>query len=225
MKKLDLKTIKQIPLPESEYFKENTNKKQIVLHHTAGSSSATNVVNGWRVDKRGRVATCVVIAGEGARNDKDGEIIQCFSSRNWAYHLAADVPLFKEFGLNWQNLDKISIGIEICNWGFLVERNGKFYNYVNGEIPKNQITELEKPYKGQKFYHKYTDAQIESTRQLLVYWNEIYGIPLKYNPEDMWQPSKKALAGEAGVFTHNSYRRDKSDIYPCPRIIEMLKSL
>jgi hypothetical protein len=33
------------------------------------------------------------------------------------------------------------------------------------------------------------------------------------------------LKNESGVFTHNSVRADKADVYPCPRLIEMLKSL
>jgi hypothetical protein len=41
----------------------------------------------------------------------------------------------------------------------------------------------------------------------------------------MWSVSKNALSGVAGVYTHNSYRRDKSDISPQPKMIEMLKKL
>ena len=35
----------------------------------------------------------------------------------------------------------------------------------------------------------------------------------------------KADKNEKGIYTHNSVRRDKSDVYPCPRLIEMLKNL
>jgi hypothetical protein len=52
----------------------------------------------------------------------------------------------------------------------------KFYNYVNREIAANEVCELVKPHRGYKYYHNYTDAQIESTRQLLLYWKEIYDI-------------------------------------------------
>ncbi|MFN9953859.1 MAG: peptidase C14 caspase catalytic subunit P20, partial [bacterium] len=70
----------------------------------------------------------------------------------------------------------------------------------------------------------YTDAQIESVRQLLLYWNKIHGIDLTYN-EDIWQVSDRALKGENGVFTHNSYRKDKTDVSPQPKLIAMLKAL
>jgi hypothetical protein len=84
---------------------------------------------------------------------------------------------------------------------------------------------LSVPYKGHKYYHAYTDAQIESVRQLLVYWSKIHGISLKYNETDMWTVSKNALSAVPGVYTHNSYRKDKSDISPQPKMIAMLKSL
>lgn len=41
----------------------------------------------------------------------------------------------------------------------------------------------------------------------------------------MWSVSNKALKGQNGLYTHNSYRRDKSDVSPQPKLIEMLKSL
>jgi hypothetical protein len=131
---------------------------------------------------------------------------------------------FKRAGVKFQWLDKISIGVEICNWGQISYKNGKYYTYVNREIPKDQVQELEEGYRGFKLWHKYTDAQIESVRQLLMLWNKRYNIPINYNP-DIWSISKRALSGEPGVYTHNSVRRDKTDIYPCPKMIAMLKGL
>jgi hypothetical protein len=61
-------------------------------------------------------------------------------------------------------------------------------------------------------------------RKLLIFWNERYGIPLDYN-QDMWALSSKALSGQDGVWTHVSFREDKSDCHPQPELIEMLKSL
>jgi hypothetical protein len=58
---LDLSKIKQVPLSESQYVKEATKKTQIVLHHTAGNSSAPGTIKMWDKDDRGRIATCIVI--------------------------------------------------------------------------------------------------------------------------------------------------------------------
>ena len=68
MNTLDTSKIFQALLNTKEYLREATSKKQIVLHHTAGSSSAKNVATEWNRDKRGRIATCVLISGKGAKN-------------------------------------------------------------------------------------------------------------------------------------------------------------
>lgn len=222
---LDLKKIKQVPLRESQYFKEETPKKQIVLHHTAGNASGINTISAWDTDDRGRIATCVTISGPGAKGTTDGEICQAFGSKFWAYHLGIKPEVFKAYKVSYQKLDKISIGIEICNWGQLTLKNGKYFNYVDREVPADQVTTLETPYKGYKYFHKYSDAQIQSVKDLLVYWKGIYGIDLTFNYDQMFTVNTKALKGEAGLYSHNSYRKDKIDIYPCPRMIEMLKTL
>lgn len=225
MTKLDTSKIKQAPLKASEYFAEEVKKTQIYLHHTAGNSSGINTVGGWAIDKRGRIATCVAISGPGAKNSVDGEIVQAFASKHWAYHLGVKQEVFKAHKVPWKNLDQLSIGLEICNWGGLDLENGKFVNYVDRVVPKNEVTELAEPFKGYKYYHKYSDAQIESVRQLLVYWSEVYGIDISFNYDQLFKVNTKALKGENGLYTHNSVRKDKNDIYPCPRMIEMFKTL
>lgn len=223
---LDLTKIKQVPLRETQFIKEETKKKQIVLHHTAGNSSAPGTIKMWDADDRGRIATCIVISGKGLSKDTfDGEICQAFSSKFWAYHLGIKPDVFKSRGIAYQRLDKISIGIEICNWGPLTKKGDKFYNYVDREVASDQVCTLATPYKGYTHYHAYTDAQIESVKQLLLYWKGVHGIDLTYREQDMWSVSDRALKGENGVFTHNSYRKDKSDISPQPKMIAMLKSL
>lgn len=222
---LDTTKIKQVPLKETQYFKEDVIKKQIVLHHTAGACSAVNVMQNWNVDDRGRIATCVAISGPGSKTSPDGEIVQGFSSKHWAYHLGVKTEVFRAYKVPYYELDKHAIGIEICNWGQLDLENGKFINYVDKEVPADQVTTLDTPYKGYKYFHKYSDAQIESVKNLLLYWKDTYKIDLTYNYDQLFSVNLKALKGENGLFTHNSYRKDKIDIYPCPRMIAMLKSL
>jgi N-acetyl-anhydromuramyl-L-alanine amidase AmpD len=212
----------QTEFPTSQYFQEEHQKKQIYLHHTAGSSSATNVFKFWAANPE-RIATCVSIAGPGSA-DGDGKIVQGFPSKHWAYHLGVKRSVFDSFGVPYINLDKLSIGVEICNWGQLSFTGGKFYNYVGGEVPEKDVIKLDVPYKRHIHFHNYSDAQIQSVKDLLLLWKDRYGIPIKYN-EDIWNVSQRALRGEPGVFTHNSVRLDKVDIYPHPKMIQMLKSL
>jgi hypothetical protein len=211
----------QVKFPATQYIAEQHPKKQIYLHHTAGGPNGVGTF-GWWASNKERVATCVSISGIG-KGAVDGQIVQGFSSKFWAYHLGLRRDTFSRRNIPYQQLDKTSIGIEICNWGHLRESNGKFYNYVGREMTDG-IIKLDKPFKGNQYYHSYTDAQIESVRQLLLLWNKRYGIPLDYN-EDIWDITPRALRGESGVFTHNSVTRNKIDIYPHPKMIEMLKSL
>jgi hypothetical protein len=225
MGELDLKKIKQVPLSSGQYIDEEVKKVQIVLHHTAGNSSAPATIKMWDTDDRGKIATCIVISGKGLSKDTfDGEICQAFGSKKWGYHLGLKQDIFRSKGVAYKSIDPIAIGIEICNWGPLDKVGDKYYNYVDREVSVDQVCVLSAPYKGHLYYHAYTDAQIESVRQLLVYWSKIHGIDLTYN-EDIWGISVRALKGENGVFTHNSYRKDKSDVSPQPKLIAMLKAL
>lgn len=213
---LDISKIVQSRLSKDQYVDELTDKKQIYLHHTAGGPDAVAVAKYFN-NKEGKVATAFII---GAR----GTIVQCFSSKNWAYHLGLKQDIFTEAGVSYKSLDKISVGIEICNYGPLTKRNGYYYNYVGGKVDYTEVTTLDKKYKGYIYWQSYTDAQIESTRQLLVYLCDTYNIPCTYFAT-IFDIDKRALRGESGIFTHNSVRKDKSDIYPCPRMITMLESL
>jgi N-acetyl-anhydromuramyl-L-alanine amidase AmpD len=208
--------MKTTPIAFNSYYKEVTKKVQIYLHHTAGGPNAKTVFQGWEANPE-RIATCVVI-------DASGEIVQGYGSEYWAYHLGLKNDIFKANALPYVNLDKCSIGIEICCWGQLTKKGAKYYNYVGGEVDVDEVVELSKPYKGFKYFHHYTDAQIESVKSLLLHWKDKYDIDITYH-EDIWDISKRALSATNGVFTHNSVRKDKIDVYPNPKLIEMLKSL
>jgi N-acetyl-anhydromuramyl-L-alanine amidase AmpD len=214
--------IKQVSFPTNQYMQEEHPKVQIYIHHTAGNASGEQVFKSWESNTE-RIATCVTISGKGS-NAIDGEIIQGFSSKHWAFHLGLKESTFQKYNVPYRSLDKVSIGIEVCSWGQLTLKDGKYYNYVNREVPADQVCKLDKPFKGYLYFHNYTDAQIASIKELLLLWKQRYNIPLTYNP-DIWDITPRALKGEKGVFTHNSVRTDKVDVYPHPKLIEMLKSL
>jgi hypothetical protein len=223
---LDPSTITQYSLPDSQYIKEETTKTQIYLHHTAGNANGVGVYEGWKATQD-RIATCIVISGKprAGQGWRDGQIVQGFSSRFWAYHLGLKSDTFRRFGLPFKSLDKISVGIEICNWGQLTKTARGWETYVGSLVSDDEVCTLPTAFKGFRHFHSYTDAQIESTRQLLVYWKDRLGIPISYKGDEIFALDKRALAGEPGVYTHNSVRRDKVDVYPHPKLVEMLKSL
>lgn len=211
----DLNLIQQ-PLSTGQFIAEQHPKTQVYLHHTAGGGDARSVSKFWNSNSS-KIATAFVVG-------EKGEIVQCFASKHWAWHLGVGSEIFRANKIAFRDLNKTSIGIELTNWGMLKQVYGKFYNYLNRVVPSSMVTELEEPFKGHKFWLKYTDEQIESTRKLLIYLCETYDIPMNYN-ESIWDIDLNALKNEKGIFTHNSVRRDKSDVYPCPRLIEMLKNL
>lgn len=213
---LDIQKIVQKRLSKGQFFEEPSDKTQIYLHHTAGNGNAEGVARFWNSNDS-QIATAFIVG-------ENGTIVQCFSSKHWAWHLGIDSQDFATRGLPYKNLNKLSVGIEVCNWGMLKEKNGKFFNYVGGEINPSYVTTLETPYKGYKLWYKYTDEQIEATRQLVVYLCETYGIPKDYRKE-IWSLDNEAFKGTKGIYTHNSVRKDKADIYPCPRMIKMLENL
>jgi N-acetyl-anhydromuramyl-L-alanine amidase AmpD len=196
-------------LKDNQYFKDKQFKNQIVIHHTAGSGKAENVIHGWDFNVE-RVGTAYVI-------DASGLVVKAFEPEYWAYHLGLK-------SIQNSQLNKNSIGIEICNWGQLVKKtDGKYYNYINGIVPDNEVVQMPK-FRGFEYYHKYNDAQIESVRKLILELAAKFAIPLDYN-SDMWDISQNALSGKKGIYTHVSYRTDKNDCSPQFNLIEMLKNL
>jgi len=208
LKPINLDKIQSYNFPESEYILEQYEKTQIVLHHTMSGDGVNGDIMTWEDDPR-RIAVCIII-------DRGGTPWQLFSSKYWAYHL----------GAGNSNLDKHSIGIEIDNWGWLIPTSsGKYKTYYGNEV--YAFTQYyPNKYRGYHYYEKYTDAQIQTVGELLLFWNKRYNIPLDYH-EDMWNVSSRALQGEPGIWSHVSYRNaaDKQDCHPQPQLKSMLKIL
>lgn len=206
---LDESKIITYNFPASQYYQEVATKKQLVIHHTVSGPDANTIFANWAKTAE-RVATSFVIGGK-------GEIVQGFSSKFWAHHL----------GLTSSNntvLNKAAIAIEVCNWGGLTEKGGKYFSYFNTEVPASEVIDYGQTWRGYRYFHKYNAAQVEALRQLLNYLADKYTIAKTYN-SDMWDISQNALAGKNGIYTHVSYRKDKSDMHPQPELISMLRGL
>lgn len=223
-----LDRIKLVDFPDDQYIREETPKKQIYLHHTAGNSNPFGVVEDWARTEE-RIATSFIIGGKppkGITQWQDGQLVQCFSSKYWAHHLGIKANAVPPRSRPPLEITKGSIGIEICNWGWVSKRaDGKFVNYVGGIMNPDEVIDLGYNYKGYRFWHNYTDAQIQSTKDLILFLCERWGIPRQFKGMEIFDIDLRAFHGETGIYTHNSVRKDKTDIYPHPKIIEMLKSL
>jgi N-acetyl-anhydromuramyl-L-alanine amidase AmpD len=212
--KLDTSKIVQVRLKENQYDQEEFPKKQIVLHHTVSNGNAKNVMAWWSKTPS-RVGVAFII-------DREGVIHQCFSSKHWAHHLGTKAK-------NNKQLNQESIGIELCAWGSL--KRGKITSSIKATftssfgtvVPNDEVVELEKPFRGSRYYQKYTDKQLKSLQILVNYLCETYKIPKTYNPE-MWEYSRSAMNGSPGIWSHTSFRKDKSDCFPQKDFIKSLRN-
>jgi N-acetyl-anhydromuramyl-L-alanine amidase AmpD len=206
-----LPVIKELPFPKEQYYQDIFDKKIIVLHHTASGRGSDGDYRHWLSNPE-RVATSQII-------NADGSCSQLFNSKFWGHHIGCT-------NTNNRRLNQESIAIEIDCWGGLTwdEKDKKFISYTGAMVPESEVVEYEKSFRGFRFFQKYTPEQIESVRLLCLYWGEKYKIPLDYKA-DMWDISERALNATPGIWSHTSYRKDKSDIHPQDEMINMLMNL
>lgn len=210
-----LDQIVQIPFSEEHYYKATYTKEQIVLHHTVSNGTAQAVADYWETLDN-RIGTPLIV-------DKDGVIHQLFSSRFYAGHVGDVSDEMKRFSLPFRSCSKTSIGIELINMGGLVKKNDVYINAYGTEY-NGEVVHYPDKYRGFEYFARYTDRQIDALRRVLIYLCNRYDIPATYN-DDIWAVNVRALSGEKGIFSHTSFRDDKSDIHPQKEMVEMLKSL
>jgi N-acetyl-anhydromuramyl-L-alanine amidase AmpD len=233
MEPLNLSELVQVDFSSNQYYREETAKSQICLHHTVSGGFAQGVIDWWNQDPQ-RIATHFII-------QKDGIIFQLYSSKYWAHHLGIKSEFLKKMGFSDYNvrntiLNKSSVAMEICNWGGLVrDENGfhpakwdtnlrKYVPYTKITIPDDNVITYPKPFRDFIYFEKYSTEQIVSINRLVVYLCDKFGIPKNYDPS-IWDISMNALSGKPMIATHCSFRQDKSDCHPQPELIQMLQSL
>jgi N-acetyl-anhydromuramyl-L-alanine amidase AmpD len=212
-------TIEFVPL--NKHFKGNGQAKtQIVLHHTVGGGKPTPVVEYWDKYVTGRVGTHFVIG-------KNGEIVQTMDLQDWASHVNCDGKGNVGNGKQVLDIERRTIGIELCAWGGLVEYKGKFYTSY-GVKPQN-IIEEDKVYRcdfrGFKAYDRYSEPQLLALKQLLVFLGNTLSLDITKTCASNFELSDKAHAQEMVVCSHTNFRKDKSDVFPQPELIDLLQSL
>lgn len=236
--------IKKYFLPKGEYFNGPSKKESIFLHHTAGFNNPFAIVDMWGKDPRAQIGTQYVIGGPHPTTGDsihDGVIVQCFNDENYAWHL----------GIGNTEVHRNSIGIELCNFGWVTKggyrnpktgkwvtgRTDSFYSYTGLVIPRFQIVDLGVEFRGFRYYHKYSESQLQSLKFLIKTIGERLGINI-YNgiidrlkkgldPIQTFGYWAEARYGrEKGMFCHsNVVESGKWDLSPQPDLIEMLMSL
>ena len=211
-------------LPEGEYKNGPTNKEYLFLHHTAGWHNPFNVIDQWGKDSRGAVATEFVLGGpsvKGNNDEFDGVMVQAFPEGGYGWHLGKNGS---------QHMHTHSVGIEVCNFGWI--KDGK--TYAGTKVAESQLVELDKPFRGFKTWHKYSDDQIEVLDKWIRWIGERDGIDIraglpalvKEKGADAFEFNEDAYYGKVkGIWTHTNTRKDKFDMFPQQELLDMLMSL
>lgn len=191
-------------LGASEYMRQETTKRQIVLHFTAGGSAA-GAVNSWKNDGR-TVATAYVV-------DLNGNIFETFDPRFWAFALGVKHSLSRPS-------EQGAIQIEIVGWGPLKRVGNDLCSW-----PKNWTNRfcgvdetwkyVKSPFRGIEYFSAFPDVQIEAIAALVRSLCRRFDIPTVVPPLDMRGVANVVRAhGHRGIVAHENYRQDKWDVGP-----------
>lgn len=217
-------------LSKNQYINKDTKKKSIFIHHTAGWNNPYSTINSWERDTRGAVGTHYVIGGINpvtGDTKYDGVVVQCVPDEKSIWHLG--VSKINKF------IDKESIGIELCNFGYLSKKDDEFFTYVNSKIKKSYAVELSNSFRSKKYWHAYTENQLRSLKSLIKILlkhhdiNKDNGLPKYLREQDKYTAfdyKKEILAvHDSGIYTHTNVRKDKFDCYPDDGLVDVLLNL
>lgn len=139
---------KKYVLPERNYIKEETIKKQIVIGHT--SSNQMKHFQGWNLRLNGNYDKTAAFT-----ISTDGSVHQHFD------------PIYTSNILTTRELNNRSIIILIENEGWLVKdiQKNKFINWV-GDIYNKPDLVVEKRWRGYVYWAPYSDKQLKSAINL-----------------------------------------------------------
>lgn len=213
-------------LPKGQYVEGPIQNQYIFLHHTAGHADPYRCIDHWGRDSRGRVATEFVLGGidhRNGNNENDGIMVQAFPEKCQGWHLGRTGS---------GRMNKSSVGLEICNMGYLTD---DYKTYVNSRCKLSEVTTLEKPFRGHTKWQSYTEEQIKAIEKWIRYVGERDDINIraglqkyihKYGAHKGFDFHDDAFYGKVkGLLTHTNVRKDKSDCYPHPDLVDMILSL
>lgn len=184
---------------DKHYIKAKQLKSKIVVHHTAGAiwGDIPTLLN------PSKISTAFVISPQGT-------IYMLFQPQFWANHLGKNA-----IGGNTVQ-SKLSIGIELSNFGYLVQKGDELFTYTGRLYCTKTDTDqydLVHTWKGPEYFCKYTDAQYESLKKLKDVLCKTFNIPNVLFPKirENFQPEVETFKG---ITTHINFRKDKFDVSP-----------
>jgi len=161
---------------------EAGNLDTIIIHYTAGSSASSSIRT--LTDPNAKASAHLVVAA-------DGSITQLVPFNTIAWHAGASQYQGRS-GFN-----KYSIGIEIDNPGLLEKSGDKFVAWFGkGYEEKDVIEAVHRNQNTPKFWHRYTDTQIQIVEEICRLLIEDYKIKFILGHEEI-SPGRKTDPGPA----------------------------
>lgn len=154
----------------------------IIIHYTAGGNGQASAK--YLCKDSVKASAHLVIS-------RDGKIYQLVPFNIIAWH--AGVSSYNgRTGFN-----KYAIGIEIDNAGVLEKRGDKFFSWFGKEYNKNQVIKAKhRNEKTERYWHTYTQEQIETVEQICSLLIEKYNIKTILGHEEI-SPGRKQDPGPA----------------------------
>lgn len=200
-------------LNNDQFYPQAIKKTQIFWHHTAGMNAAGAIA--WWNQTPDHVGTAYVI-------DRDGTIYEVFDPKSWAYHLG--IPA-KNGGDGMD--DKDSIGIEIVSAGWVnaeVDGTFTFYPLFPNKAGAQKVKAEEvwdfgedetKWWRGHRYYHAYSEKQIDSLLNLTKKLAADFGILIQDDLSEFYEYNKDVITKHTpGLWSHSTVLMEKSDIIP-----------
>ncbi len=208
--------LNKIKFPKKHFFEDEFEKVRIVVHHTEGDPTGLSSIEWWklRMGGKGKVATPYII-------NADGQVLQLFDDRFWAYALGLQGKHPNALGL-----ERTSVHIELACYGALiVDNQGNIVDNINKKriFAPNEVVVYDPPWRGFTYYASYTQAQIDALIELIdAICQKHPRIERKFDEGDFFGKTNKALTGASGIYGHCAFRADKSDPHPQKELIDAL---
>ena len=193
--------IEQYPLPDGEYVKQETAKKWIFIHHTAGRHNPYKVIDQWAKTKSGtmhRGSISIEICSAGRLTKRDGKYYTWYNSE-----VHPD---------------------QVCTLDHTYKGQLYFHKYSAKQIESLKALLILLSEKHGIDLH----VGVISELSKLGAGPTPYGVA-KPNPADLgraFEYSDLACSGKVqGLLTHGQVRTDKDDVQPQTELINMLLTL
>ena len=233
------------------YIPEETPKIQVVLHHTAGNSSIENVIKDWR-RRSDRVSTHFIIQRDGTYEqlfDLKYWANHLGAREKGSSYLQKSTISIELEGLGFlkyvRGSGPIRNGLFPDNSRFKQGTKEYTYKQLKGGIDEPAVAssvemqedgslKTKKPYRGYDFYQAYTSPQLATLKVVLEQIRGAYPnikIGSTYDGQNKFSeqfPDKNntafpGIVQNTGIYTHNTYRTEKRDVFPQKELIELLQ--